>query len=177
MTFSALDSEIVGPLFATASMRACFSDASLVAAMVQAEAALATAEARFGLAPPALAAAIAAAGAGLDAGALGEATALAGVPTIPFLKALQKLLPPELEPALHRGATTQDVLDTALVLRLRPALALLEDGLAEVTSGLARLAATHRRTPCVGRTYGQHAAPTHVRLQGRGLAHRHRGSA
>ncbi len=163
MTFSALDSDILGPLFATAEMRACFSDDALLAAMVQAEAALATAQAGRGLAPAGLAAAVETAGVGLaDPGtraALGSATAIAGVPTIPFLKLVQSRLPAPLEPAFHRGATTQDVLDTALVLRLRPAMALLQAELDGTVGGLMRLAAAHRRTPCVGRTYGQHAAP------------------
>ena len=81
------------------------------------------------------------------------------VPTIPFVKAVQARLPPELERAFHKGATTQDVLDTALVLQLRDALALLAADLDAVLAGLAVLAQAHRTTPCAGRTYGQQAAP------------------
>jgi 3-carboxy-cis,cis-muconate cycloisomerase len=68
-------------------------------------------------------------------------------------------LPPELERSFHRGATTQDILDTALVLQLRDALRQVEAELGPILDGLAALAITHRATPCVGRTYGQHAAP------------------
>ncbi|HYF54241.1 MAG TPA: lyase family protein [Salinarimonas sp.] len=160
MTFSALDSSLTGPLFATDAMRAVFSDEARLAAMLAAEAALARAQAQFELVPPSLADAIAAVGAGdLDAEAIGRRAAIAGVPTIPFLKALQARLPPELEPHLHKGATTQDVLDTALVLQMRAAFRLVARDLSPVLLGLERLAQAHRATPCAGRTYGQHAAP------------------
>ena len=160
MSFSALDSELVGPLFATGAMRAVFSDQARLAAMLRAEAALARAEARCGLAPEALAAAIAAIPAeDLDLAALGQGTGLAGVPTIPFVKAVQARLPKELERSFHKGATTQDIVDTALVLQMRDALALIVDDLTAVVAALATLARRHRATPCVGRTYGQHAAP------------------
>ncbi len=160
MTFSAIDSALLGPLFATAAMRDVFSDHARLAAMLEAEAALARVQARFGLAPDALAPAIAAISAdSLDPAALGEQTALAGVPTIPFVKAVQARLPQDLARAFHKGATTQDILDTALSLQLRAALALVSADLQAILAGLAKLAAAHRDTPCVGRTYGQHAAP------------------
>ena len=57
----------------------------------------------------------------LDLAALGQGTALAGVPTIPFVKAVQARLPKELERSFHKGATTQDIVDTALVLQMRDA--------------------------------------------------------
>ena len=160
MTFSALDSHLLGPLFATDAMRACFSDEARLGSMLAAEAALARAQARFGLAPPGLAAAVeAVAPASFDPVALGRQTAVSGVPTIPFVKAVQGRLPPELERAFHKGATTQDILDTALVLRARDALGLIAADLDAVLAGLSRLSQAHRSTPCVGRTYGQHAAP------------------
>jgi 3-carboxy-cis,cis-muconate cycloisomerase len=160
VTFSALDSELLRPLFATDEMRACFSDRACLGAMLAVEAALARAEAGLGIAPEALAAAIEAISPGdLDPAALGRQTAVAGVPTIPFVKAVQARLPTELERAFHKGATTQDILDTALVLRLRDALALIAADLDAILGGLARLAETNRATPCVGRSYGQQAAP------------------
>jgi 3-carboxy-cis,cis-muconate cycloisomerase len=160
MTLSALDSALLGPLVATEAMRACFSDEARLGAMLAAEAALARAQSGLGLAPEGLAAAIEAVPRGaLDPAALGLRTAVAGVPTIPFVKAVQERLPPELERSFHKGATTQDILDTALVLRLREALRLVAEDLDAILVGLARLAEAHRATPCVGRTYGQHAAP------------------
>ena len=160
MSFAALDSELVGPLFATGAMRDVFSDASRLRAMLAAEAALARAEARLGLVPAELAVAIEGIdSAALDVPELGRATALAGVPTIPFVKAVGAMLPPALEPAFHKGSTTQDILDTALVLQMRDGLALLAADADAVLAGLARLADAHRATPCVGRSYGQQAQP------------------
>src|SRR5947209_8726535 len=160
MTLSALDSELLGPLFATGAMRGVFSDGSRVANMLRVEAALAKAQAGLGLAPRELAAAIEAISPDdLDIVALGKETAIAGVPTIPFLKAVRERLPKELESAFHKGATTQDIVDTALVLHMREGLKLIEDDLRRTIKGLVQLARKHRATPCVGRTYGQHAVP------------------
>src|SRR4051812_12830268 len=160
MTFSALDSDLLGPLFATDAMRAAFSDEARLAAMLRAEAALARAEAGVGLAPEALAPAIEAIRPeSLDMAALGRGTALAGVPAIPFVKAAQAQLLPELERSFHKGATTQDIADTALVLQMRDGFDLIAADLEAVLTALGELARRHRTTPCVGRTYGQHAAP------------------
>ncbi|MEA2840174.1 MAG: 3-carboxy-cis,cis-muconate cycloisomerase [Methylobacteriaceae bacterium] len=160
MTFSALDSELLGPLFATDAMRGVFSDRSRVAYKLQVEAALARAQARLGLAPRELAAAIEAISPDdLEIAALGKETAIAGVPTIPFIKAMRAKLPKELERAFHKGATTQDIVDTALVLQMRDGLQLIRDDLARTIKGLVRLARKHHGTVCVGRTYGQHAVP------------------
>ena len=158
MTFSALDSALTGPLLATDAMRDCFSDTARLRAMLAAETALARAEA--GLVPDGLAPALEAMDPeSLDAVAIGRQTALAGVPTIPFVKAVQARLPPELERGFHKGATTQDILDTALVLQVRDALALLVQDMDGVLAGLSAMAERHRAAPCAGRTYGQHAAP------------------
>ena len=160
MTFSALDSELTGPLFATAAMRTVFSDRSRIAAMLKVEVALAEAEAAKGLVPKALAPAIARIKADdLNLAALGAKTADAGVPTIPFVKAVEAKLPEKLRGAFHFGATSQDILDTALVLQIADGLELIASDLAAIVTGLAKLARAHRKTPCAGRTYGQHAAP------------------
>jgi 3-carboxy-cis,cis-muconate cycloisomerase len=136
-----------------------FSDEATLDTMVRAEAALARAQAKIGLVPENLGGAIEVARAKLDAVAIGKATQNAGVPTIPFVKAIQAELPQNIAQNFHKGATTQDIADTALILRLRPALKLIETDLRAILAGLAHLAETHRATPCVGRTYGQHAAP------------------
>jgi 3-carboxy-cis,cis-muconate cycloisomerase len=160
MTFSALDSALFGPLFATDPMRACFSDQAWVGSMLAVESALARSQHQFGLAPEGLAPAIdAIRPEELDIPALGRQAAIAGVPTIPFVQAVQKRLNPELERSFHKGATTQDIIDTALVLRLRDALTLIATDLDAIIQGLSSLADRHRETPCVGRSYGQHAAP------------------
>jgi 3-carboxy-cis,cis-muconate cycloisomerase len=160
VTFATLDSAITGDLFTTPAMRAVFSDRARIAAMLQAETALAGAQAECGLIPPKLHAALTKIRPDdLDMAALGPATATAGVPVIPFVKAVQKRLPPDCESLFHKGATTQDILDTALVLQIRDAFGLVETDVAAVLIGLRHLASAYRGSPCVGRTYGQHAAP------------------
>jgi 3-carboxy-cis,cis-muconate cycloisomerase len=121
---------------------------------------LARAEASKGLVPKALAAAIDRISPDdLNIAALGAKTANAGVPAIPFVKAVEAKLPAKLRGSFHFGATSQDILDTALVLQVADGLDLIGGDLTAIVAGLARLAKSHRRTPCVGRTYGQHAAP------------------
>jgi 3-carboxy-cis,cis-muconate cycloisomerase len=160
MSFSPLDSTLLGPLFADAEMREVFGDEALLEAMLRTEVALARAQAGLGLVPAELGPAIAdihVADLALDA--LGRETAVAGVPTIPFIKAVRSRLPENLREAFHFGTTTQDIIDTALVLQVERALRLVEADLVAIITGLAVLARAHRTTPCIGRTYGQHAAP------------------
>ncbi|WP_029029873.1 lyase family protein [Salinarimonas rosea] len=160
MSLSALDSALTGPLLASDAMRAVFDDRARIADMLAVEAALARAQARLGLAPEGLGPAIAAiAPDAFDLAAIGRETAHAGVPSIPFLKALRAMLPRDLASDLHKGATTQDLIDTALAVALRRAFALVASDLDAILAGLARLAEAHARTPCAGRTYGQHATP------------------
>jgi 3-carboxy-cis,cis-muconate cycloisomerase len=160
MTFSALDSALTGPLFATDAMRAVFSDSARIDAMLKVEVALARAEAAKGVVPKALAAALSRlTAADIDPGGLGAKTVDAGVPTIPFVKAVERKLPEKLRSDFHKGTTSQDILDTALVLQVADGLDLIADDLAAILAGLTRLARAHRKTPCAGRTYGQHAVP------------------
>lgn len=160
MTFSALDSGLTGPLFASDAMRAVFADRGRLAAMLAVETALARAQGAAGLVPKGLAPALARITADdLDIAALGERTRDAGVVAIPFVKAVEALLPERLRAHLHKGATSQDIVDTALVLQMADAFALIAADLVVILGGLAALARKHARSPCVGRTYGQHAAP------------------
>jgi len=160
MSFSPLDSALTGPLFVTPAMRAVFSDEARLAAMLAFEAALARAQAEAGMADPGLPDALGAIiPADFDMAALGAETALAGVPVIPFVKQLRGMLPPPLASDLHRGATTQDVLDTALVIQIRDALKVLAPDLKALVEALHLRAQEHAHSLCAGRTYGQHAAP------------------
>ena len=143
--------------------------------MIQAEAALARAQAGLGLAPDGLADAVAAVDAGtLDVPALGAQTAVAGVPTIPFIAAMQARLPPDLARGFHKGATTQDILDTALVLQLRAGAGAAGGG---AGCGPGRPGGDGGRAPCHALRRA-HLRPArragHLRLQGGGLADRRR---
>jgi len=150
--------------FTARDMREVFCDQGRVQAMLDFEAALARAEARVGLIPSSAVAPIATAcDAGLyDFAALGEAIATAGNSAIPLVKALGKQIASsdaEAERYVHLGATSQDVMDSGLVLQFRQALALIEDQLAQLADSLAAQAQRFATTPLAGRTWLQHATP------------------
>jgi len=150
--------------FTARDMREVFCDQGRVQAMLDFEAALARAEARVGLIPSSAVAPIATAcDAGLyDFAALGEAIATAGNSAIPLVKALGKQIASsdaEAERYVHLGATSQDVMDSGLVLQLRQALALIESELAQLADSLAVQAQRFATTPLAGRTWLQHATP------------------
>ncbi|MCP2022970.1 3-carboxy-cis,cis-muconate cycloisomerase [Pseudomonas laurylsulfatiphila] len=150
--------------FTARDMREVFCDQGRVQAMLDFEAALARAEARVGLIPTSAVAPIqAACSAGLyDFAALGEAIATAGNSAIPLVKALGKQIAAqnaEAERYVHLGATSQDVMDSGLVLQLRRALALIESDLAQLGQTLATQAERYVATPLAGRTWLQHATP------------------
>lgn len=129
--------------------------------MLEVESALAQVQADLGLLPAEAARAIAAAAAHFtpDWAALAQATARDGVPVAGLLAQLRQAVEPSFAPYLHWGATTQDILDTALVLQLRAALELLEGKLRHTLRPLADLAAQHRHTLMAGRTHSQQALP------------------
>jgi 3-carboxy-cis,cis-muconate cycloisomerase len=150
--------------FTARDMREVFCDQGRLQAMLDFEAALARAEARVGLIPSSAVAPIAAAcDAGLyDFAALGEAIATAGNSAIPLVKALGKQIASsdaEAERYVHLGATSQDVMDSGLVLQLRQALVLIESELAQLADSLAAQAQRFATTPLAGRTWLQHATP------------------
>lgn len=95
-----------------------------------------------------------------DVEALSGGAEAAGNPVVPFVAALRREIDDEGAAAhLHRGLTSQDVLDTALMLLARDALVRAGADLTAVGDRLARLAAEHRATVMAGRTLAQHAVP------------------
>ncbi|CAI8908149.1 3-carboxy-cis,cis-muconate cycloisomerase [Pseudomonas sp. IT-P100] len=150
--------------FTARDMREVFCDQGRVQAMLDFEAALARAEAKVGLIPQTAVASIEAAcrAEHFDFAALGEAIATAGNSAIPLVKALGKQIATtdaEAERYVHLGATSQDVMDTGLVLQLRRALELIEGDLAQLGETLATQALRFVATPLAGRTWLQHATP------------------
>lgn len=150
--------------FTARDMREVFCDQGRIQAMLDFEAALARAEARVGLIPQTAVAPIEAAcqARQYDFAALGEAIATAGNSAIPLVKALGKQIAAnnaEAERYVHLGATSQDVMDTGLVLQLRRALALIESDLAQLGETLSTQAQRYVATPLAGRTWLQHATP------------------
>lgn len=83
-----------------------------------------------------------------------------GNPIIGLVAQLRERSAPAVAPWIHRGLTSQDVVDTSLMLGVRAVVDRLTAQLSEQISTLSALAATHRATPMVARTLGQHAAPT-----------------
>jgi 3-carboxy-cis,cis-muconate cycloisomerase len=164
---------LFGPLFHGPAMGAIFTDRAHLQGMLDFEAALARAEAKTGVIPVEAAGPIAAQcdAALYDLGALAEAAAKAGNTAIPLVKALTAKVAAKDKAAagfVHWGATSQDAMDTGLVLQLRAALALIEADLAKLYANLAALAQKHRQTPMVGRTWLQHALPITFGLKAAG---------
>ena len=151
-----------GNLFSDPAFRDLLSDTRRVAAMVDVEAALARAQAACGIIPQASADAITAAAAALvpDAAALGAGTESAGVPVPALVAQLRKAVGGDAATHVHWGATSQDILDTALALVLREALDLFDTQLAALNEALADLARDHAETLMLARTRMQQAAPT-----------------
>ncbi|MFJ9707762.1 3-carboxy-cis,cis-muconate cycloisomerase [Streptomyces sp. NPDC101234] len=146
------------------------SDGAYLRALLDAEAALTRAQAALGLVPAEAAAAVAeAVDPGLfDIGALAERARAGGNPVIPLVADLTKAVGAEYGPYVHRGATSQDIMDTATMLVAARALDLVLADLGRTERALARLAAEHRDTPMPGRTLTQHAVPTTFGLKAAG---------
>jgi 3-carboxy-cis,cis-muconate cycloisomerase len=164
---------LLGQLFGDAEIDALFGDRARLQGMLDFEAALARAEARCGVIPAdAVAAVEAACGAvRYDIGAIAAATALAGNPAIPLVKALTAQVAADDAGAarwVHWGATSQDVIDTGGVLQLRAALDALEPKLAALCASLRALAERERDTGLPGRTLLQQAVPVTFGLKAAG---------
>jgi 3-carboxy-cis,cis-muconate cycloisomerase len=155
-----LDSMLFRDAFGTPAMREVFSDASLIARYVEVEVALAKAEARCGVIPAEAARNIAARAdvASLDVEALRRETDIVGYPILPLVHQLVKQCG-EAGRYVHWGATTQDIMDTGLVLQLRAGLKIIEADIAALRGILAGLSKRHRDTPMAGRTHLQQALP------------------
>jgi 3-carboxy-cis,cis-muconate cycloisomerase len=136
-------------------------DQAWLAAMLDTEAALARALERAGLAPAGSGAAVTqAANAGtLDAADLGRRAALTGNPVPALVRALTRSVPAAAAAAVHRGATSQDIIDTAAMLLARRALAAIAADASAAADAAAGLAAAHRDTVMIGRTLLQQAVP------------------
>jgi 3-carboxy-cis,cis-muconate cycloisomerase len=145
----------------TAGMRELFSCRATVQAMLDAEAALAQAGAATGQLPRDAAAAIAivCASQDIETGQLARDAALAGTIVIPLVKWLKSAVPAHAK-FVHFGGTSQDIIDTGLVLQLRSGVALLQADLAKMADAAAALANTHATTPMAARTLLQSALPT-----------------
>jgi 3-carboxy-cis,cis-muconate cycloisomerase len=157
--------------FARGGAAVAVSDAAWFRALLQVEAALARAAAQVGLVPTTAADAVTAACADpsrLDLATVVSQAADAGNPVPPLVRALQDAVGERDAVAVHVGATSQDILDTALVLVARNAVSALDADLVTASGAAARLAAAHRDDVVMGRTLMQQALPTTFGLKAAG---------
>ncbi|WP_326805186.1 3-carboxy-cis,cis-muconate cycloisomerase [Streptomyces sp. NBC_01788] len=165
-----LDVGLLGPGWAGSPAASATSDSAYLRALLDAEAALTRAQAALGLAPDRAAEAVtrAADPDRFDLRALAERARGGGNPVIPLVADLTRAVGEEYGSYVHRGATSQDIMDTATMLVAVRTLGLVLADLARTEQALARTAAAHRDTAMPGRTLTQHAVPTTFGLKAAG---------
>ena len=155
---------LLDELFRSQAVEHVLADDSLLLRMLQVEAALASAEAEVGLIPPEAAQQIESCceSESLDRKSLSEGAKASGNLAIPLVKQLTRAVEandPEAAKFVHWGATSQDIIDTAVVLQTREALSLILAYSWRANSALRDLTEQHRNTIMPGRTWMQHALP------------------
>lgn len=164
------ESGLLAPEWARSGAASETSDHAYLRALLDAEAALTRAQAALGLAPAEAATAVTEAAAldRFDLRDLAARTPAGGNPVIPLVADLTKVVGEEYGAYVHRGATSQDILDTATMLVAVRTLGLALADLGRTERALAGLAAEHRETVMPGRTLTQHAVPTTFGLKAAG---------
>lgn len=163
MPASAADSAIYRTLFADDETAALFTDSAEIRAMLLVEGALARVQGKLGIIPETAGAFIdrASREVQIDPAALAAETATNGVPVPALVAAFRKAMnAPDHAQYLHWGATSQDIMETGLALRLRRVTQIWDDRLGALIAALGRLADSHADLPMAARTYGQAATPT-----------------
>lgn len=163
MAVSAMMSGMFSELYSDTEMAGLFSDSAEIRAMLLVEGALAMAEGRLGIIPEVSAMAIhrAAREIQIDPTGLAASTGKDGVPVPALVDAFRAAMnAPDHAKYIHWGATSQDIMDTGLVLRLRRALDILDLRLEKIVADLADAATRYRDTPMAARTRNQIATPT-----------------
>jgi 3-carboxy-cis,cis-muconate cycloisomerase len=158
-------------IYARGTVAGCITDAAWLRALLDTEAGLARALAQLGEIPEDAAQVIAAACADpgrIDLPELAAQTAANATPVVGLVTQLKRAVPEPARDHVHAGATSQDIVDTALMLIARRALEPLLGDAARAAAGAARLAAAHRDTPMIGRTLLQQALPTTFGLRAAG---------
>ncbi|WP_326691889.1 adenylosuccinate lyase family protein [Streptomyces sp. NBC_01795] len=160
MSTTVFDSLLFRDMFGTPEMRDIFSDTAYVQRILDTETALARAQARTGVVPAEAAEEITKRVdfAGLDLERLRNETEIVGYPVLPIVTQAAEQCG-EAGGYLHWGATTQDIMDTAVMLQCRQGIDHLQGQLDRVRHTLADLAHEHTDTVAAGRTHLQHALP------------------
>ncbi|HEY8707818.1 MAG TPA: 3-carboxy-cis,cis-muconate cycloisomerase [Burkholderiaceae bacterium] len=161
MASTIIDSAIFQDIFSSDAMRQVWSDENRTQKYLDIEAALARVQGRLGLIPQEAADEIVSHCHldQIDMLKLRTQTERIGYPILGVVSQLNALCRDKLGEYCHWGATTQDITDTATVLQIREALALVDADLAAISNALAELARKHRLTPMIGRSNLQQAIP------------------
>ena len=161
MAASIIDSSIFQGIFSSDEMRQVWSDDNRTSKYIDVERALAIVQARLGLIPQEAADEIVSHChlEQIDMARLRQQTERIGYPILGVVTQINQLCRDKLGEYVHWGATTQDITDTATVLQIREALAIVERELAAISAAMARLAKEHRDTPVIGRSNLQQAIP------------------
>src|SRR3712207_4636141 len=161
MPSTIIDSAIFSDIFSAEAMRAVWSDENRTQKYLEIEAALARVQAQLGIIPAEAAEEIVANCSidRIDMVKLRAQTERIGYPILGVVSQINALCRDKLGEYCHWGATTQDITDTATVLQIREALALVDEDLTALSAGLADLAERYRDTPMIGRSNLQQAVP------------------
>lgn len=151
-----IDFVLFGDQFSTPEIRAVFDERAMIQLWLEVEAALAAAQAELGIIPAEAAEAVARAATvdQLDFASLKKELGVTAHPLVPIVRALARNAGTHGR-WVHWGATTQDILDTAMVLQLKQTHAILRRDLLALVGVLGELAGQHRDTVMAGRTHGQ----------------------
>ena len=161
MAASIIDSSIFQGIFSSDEMRQVWSDENRTSKYIDVERALAIVQARLKLIPQEAADEIVSHChlEQIDMARLRQQTERIGYPILGVVTQINQLCRDKLGEYVHWGATTQDITDTATVLQIREALAIVERELAAISAAMAKLAKEHRDTPVIGRSNLQQAIP------------------
>lgn len=161
MGTSVFDSELLMNSWSTAEMRDLFNDRARMQSWLDVEAALALVQADLGMIPAEAAREIAAKSNydAIDMDLVLEHLRITKHPLVPTVRALEQACEGNAGEYVHFGVTTQDILDTGLVLQLRAATEIVRRDLKAIAADLMRLSEAHRNTPMMGRTLSLQALP------------------
>ena len=162
MSSHVIDSSFFRDLFGSGAMRAVFDDMNLLQKWLDFEAALARAQAQHGLVPLDAAEEIThqAKAETMDIDAIKIGIEKTAHPLVSVIWQLSDHCREDAGRYVHWGATTQDVMDTAIVLQVREAIGLIEGTIERLIEIMRDLATGYQHTPMAGRTHGQQALPT-----------------
>ncbi len=161
MASSLIDSVVFKNSYSTKEMRKIFNDKARIQAWLDVEAALAKAESKLNIISKEASEEISrkAKAEYIDFDKMREGYELTGHPIVPMVNLLKQACSGDHGEYVHWGATTQDIMDTGMIIQIKDAIILIEERLKTLEQILVKLAKKYRNTIQAGRTHGQHAIP------------------